>query len=349
MGFFGNIIDSVTGAVDWAVSQSSQITDVIDAIATVVVGSGATAAETVELPPDSLVALQVKYDQASAILKKKAEITTGSTALNVDYSIQVQGRDVCGLWSEPATLTASGLPSLSMYQDLSKFLKLSGAPVSYISADGTERDTATDIGTVLFANAPIPAASIAHSLAQGNDVDPVTVVDVTLGSAETCIIQAKHAYYDIPITRVGSNSAWHGAIQAQTTTTSSWRKAYAAKHAAGRILAQPNTTDTGGDVWVVTLNLGWTNSTYAHDIQPKFISTLQDKYSEYTIQLNEVQGASQVLKLQARLGVTPAVTRAIVTDAAQLAIGSDETKEGVPVSAPTILVRSAAIVRAGAN
>ncbi|CAI7614480.1 unnamed protein product [Penicillium pancosmium] len=176
-----------------------------------------TAAEGEEgFTNDTLVKLHDDYEKASNVLEQKAQIVDPPSANFIRPDVKglmSRAKRLTAVWMDPIAVIDKAPQTYDMYRDLSIFLSLSGVPSTLEISPGHMEDTAAMISQAIFANAPLSFSALAGV------TDPVSVIPFTVANhIKDCIIQVKHAYYDIPINARSPTGAWHSSINLQMTT-----------------------------------------------------------------------------------------------------------------------------------
>lgn len=217
MGYYQKILDSPTDAPKWLVDHSDDIPATEKAVASVI-----PLAEANKFPftNDVILRLYQKYPKASEVLVQRAE--SERPLASALYSA-----NLCGIWRNPTAITKSKPVDRALYNDLSKFLEIAEAPAQIEIKKGELLDTTILVAEALFANAPTHYSSLTAN------INLITFVSTTIQSYDgQCVINAAHAFYDVPLGASSSNNAWHSAIRVDTTTTESFRRARSAPQSA---------------------------------------------------------------------------------------------------------------------
>ncbi|KAG8404943.1 hypothetical protein J3459_022395 [Metarhizium acridum] len=304
MGFWGSLWEGVKEGAKWVADHSGDILKAGTAIAKVAGGLVAEGKGTIAFANDPVWKLYDDYEKASQVLLNKAEITTSPT----NRQEVVKTGKVCGVWWNPTPFASNKPLNFNMKRDISKLLKASAAPAQILHK-GTWLDTAQVVSEAMFANSP----TLFADLLDGED--PVQVTSFVIrNDTGDCQIEAKHAYYDVPLGSTNENNAWHGAIHAKTTASEKFLQAEAAKFSRALINDDGNEPVTPGASWTSTINVDWIDRETAEQNLKKFETEFKKRFPEYTVKTNSSTGYEQLLQIAGPVGATPADIRSAVTD-----------------------------------
>ncbi|KAF5649987.1 hypothetical protein F52700_426 [Fusarium sp. NRRL 52700] len=330
MGLFGNILDGIKSAGQWAIDHSADIAPVIGAVGK---AAGALLAVDNNIPgftPDASLEIKAnetgsqqlaKYPQRFAYVSRQLAATAKEAVQAMAGKTTTIEDGLVGLWTDPNGLSFDGSPSISMYQDLSAFMGTMNIPVSWKDSSGTVHDTVKDIGQILFSN------SGTRSLAAraGSD-DPIKTVTAE-APTQNGFIHACHVYYPIPMGKAGEDISLHSAIYISYTTNADT----ATMAATQDPLAVINPL-SDQDSWVVTMNITWASAPIATstDVQTRFANILTKQNSTLNLFVSNVTGTLQTVKVQTPADETPAYAKAAVQAAATAALNDGSTNRNGP-------------------
>ncbi|KAF4449355.1 hypothetical protein F53441_7334 [Fusarium austroafricanum] len=331
MSLFGNLLDGVKSAGQWAIDHSGNITPALAAV---------SRAAGILFSPDgsiqqkeTLLALTGDTDQQNlANFSKTFTFVSHQLAVKavnavVRNSENVKGMSglvqdsVVGLWRYPTGLSHNGEPSTSMYQDLSAIMGSMNIPVSWTDSSGKTNDTVNDIGKALFASTSLEGLS--PLLESENPI--VTVL--AEAPTQDGIIHAAHVYYPIPMGKSTLEYSLHSAICIKCTTN----KDAQALSAAQDHFTMAN-TPVDEDSWLVTLNITWASAPVATSqaVQSKFQEIISKSYSALSLVASRVIGTLQTVKIQTQASQSPAYAQAAVQAAATAAVNDTGTDDNAP-------------------
>ncbi|KAF3930289.1 hypothetical protein ABW20_dc0109456 [Dactylellina cionopaga] len=322
MGWFSALKNGIGAAVNFVQRNSGTIASAIETVSSVakllaVEYPEIWAQEHASYDAQAESDLHLSYDQADRYLvelsKAPAEELPETLANAGDR--QTKSRGVSGVFSMPTPIDSAGRPTLTMYQDLAKFLGQYGIPPTLVTSSGPV-DVAEVVGEAFFANEPPKNVDLTTNAA---DIVVKAPVNIT-NKSKSINIQGKHVYYSIPMGTASDTRSWHSAFYITLTTNSQGR---AELENQRRKLTYLNTeltvsdgTTKAGLSWIVTTSVAWTTIPFALEYHEKLVQAFKKAYPGYTVQYNSVAAQRQTLKIQAPPGATPALVRQAVVDTA---------------------------------
>jgi hypothetical protein len=292
------------------VTQVLTSAEKVAAAAEVIAKAAAMLADAADAENDQLqdpvVQLFDNYEKASRVLQQRATISEPlSDGLALPTGGVTRSKSFVGLWSNPSAVEGDSPETFDMYKELSSLVAITGLPSKIEVGPGLERDTTAIIAKAIFANAPV-----LEDLAP--DQDPTKILDFKITNhKKDCVIQVKHAFYDIPISSRTKESCWHSAIHVKMAADGQLLRAQ------DKNFVSDDFEDTGLN-WVSTIAIEWPTLSNAEAALRSFQDVfMKQKFSDYKLDANSVLGVTQLLKIRTPEDITPAILKSKVTTIVQ--------------------------------
>lgn len=313
MSIFGSLIGAIPTAARWLIGNSGVIGDVVGTIAKVA-GVATVQDEDgtfilvpqADCPSDcpggghSVQSLQKNIQKAAKVLDDVA----GGVQKPEEGEGDVKSAKMNVLWTEPST-TVSGVPSTDMYRDLAMMLREKDIPLSFSDSAGNPLDVPYRLAQAMFANAGAKGTII-----QIDEKTAIEHTDLRIPSKHNeCVINARHAYYRVPMGKGGDDFAWHAALHLNRSETPEFAARYRRKQEDLFYISRKNPPT--GPVWVVTVTIDWTTVLMAENAHKRLETELRET-SDYYVSFSNVEANLQIVKLVARSEEAPQQVRAKV-------------------------------------
>ncbi|KAF9774019.1 hypothetical protein IL306_008053 [Fusarium sp. DS 682] len=312
MGIASSVISAVPAAARFLLGNSGAIGDVVKAVRDV---TGLEAFEDEDefaivpgpdlfAPKLSIVSLEKDLRKANAVLD--AEAKNGLTPPRQDNDRETKSIKVDNLfWTSPSHPVGSrdDIPSAEMYRDLALILREKGFPLFFKERNGDAVDVAYRLAQGLFANAKEKGIAI---LIKDDRYIHKLPVSIEAGD-KSCIINAQHAYYKIPMGKTGTEDAWQAALHMNRSLTEDFRQQYELEQADLVFLS--NKKPPTGPVWILTCEINWRTVLKANNAGKNLGPRLEEDYGYY-IPFTNIEANLQIVKIVTRANVAPAQVRA---------------------------------------
>ncbi|KAM0553291.1 hypothetical protein ACHAPJ_007304 [Fusarium lateritium] len=345
MGFFDSLWEGVKEGGKFIVDNAGSILE-----------AGKTIAKVAKLLPlhenefnvmaqsDTVLKLFDDYAIATKFLEDKASAARHKIKTPYDDEVMANSYNIpgklSGTWVNPVAITKSNLgraKNMDIYQDLSKFLTLVSAPSEFVVKKELH-DTAEIIAQVIFANAPAHSSS-EESESQDSPVKPVGTW--FYDSHSKTLIKVAHVYYEVPMGQTTPSNIWHGAIDIMIYRNKEQVRTEISQRQARTYQAEVQTANTGPS-WSVGLNVTWSDRIKAEGAVEDTVKKARDVDKDYSILANSSMGRTQIVRLKAPPGKTPADARVFLTEVVRTIVVGEEKNDTTAM--PPIDVTTAAIV-----
>ena len=346
MGWFDSIIGGIGSAVDWALSNSGGIGDMISTVGKVAgiwslengdVGSSATRKDN----------LFDSYRAAEKVLKKKAqnaaeEETARASSDPAHVWARTFDETISGLWTNPAATETGDAPE-EMYHDVAKFLAENGFAKTIEGRKGATIDVAQNIGRVIFANSPAdPKLMDVH--ANANDLIQVTPFTIQ-NKDRSCEITGAHACYAVPLGKSATENAWHGALHVQQRANNDFMQQYRAQEYTLQSIGTAK--DIEPPYWMITCQIDWTTVELAEKAGQSIKKNFNEKsdYKNfYEIDTDLINGQRQTTKIRVNSKKTPAQGRAALEKVISEFLTPVTLASSLNVQTPRITVTDSSLI-----
>ena len=335
MGFFGNFFESVKSAGSFVLSHAGDIASAVKTVATIA-GAVALPTETFivgDEASDNLTQFYPRFSQISTELDQTAVNATKKKAPAWDDNENplTLKDSITGIFKDPTALTNAGLPTQTMYEDLSKFLGQMNVPTVYQQKSDPKGDQKGDqksdpldvvnkLGSALFVLKPPPTDPT--DLTGFPDTLPVSL-DVPGGT-----IHAAHTYYYLPMGKAGNQNSLHSALAVRYHTTKAKHKQLLLER-SNLIFTSPTIDQPG---WLITLHILWGKTVQANTVQNEFQTAFAKDYKDFKIQTSQLTGTLQLLKVLGPGSTTPAIIRSAVQTAANAVLTQTSSSGATPAA-----------------
>lgn len=309
MGFWSGLVEGAKSAGGWALDHAGDIASVVGTVAKI---AGAVVLDSSGKPDDEshLADFHTNFKTASTTLQQRAKKDVATMGLQTDRSLngdEFAAEDAVldsftGIWTDPAPLSTEGLPSIPMYQDLSKWLATLGVPAGV--------DAASPVAQALFVNTNDDSAN-----AVGDD--PIQSISFQYKDpGGKWILDTAHAYYALPLGTSAGDKSWHSCIYARFQPSKS--------HVAGKRQRMHATTSinkipTNEPTWMINATITWGNVQTASKVSDPFLQNCKKTFDDKTdrgVVSNNLLGVSQSVQVQGNKDDNPSIIQSLLNGCA---------------------------------
>ncbi|KAK8035490.1 hypothetical protein PG993_010485 [Apiospora rasikravindrae] len=319
--FFSHVVEGAKSAGGWVLNHAGDIAGVVGTVAKV-------AGMLVPLDDASgdfdhqahLDSFHTNFKIASSVLQHSAKAKALESNSNrvgkvkaEDFAATTPVYDtLTGVWKSPAPLDGQGVPSVSMYQDLSKWLATLGVPASAID------DATTAIAEGIFPDVQSARNGDIHTTSC-----PYTPADGSF------ILNCGHAFYHLPLGATSQEKCWHSCIYAKFHPSKQHLEAKRINGAGQTTIL--NKLRPGAATWVVNAIINWGNAAVATALHAKLNEEwmrTQGKAGDRIIIVSNILGVNQNIQIQGSPGDNPSGLRQSLINSAANVLSSQGPQSG---------------------
>jgi len=307
MSIFGSLLGAIPSAARWLIGNSGVIGDAVGTIGkiaglvtvqdedgTFIFVPEANSLSGCDCPEgghsvqdiqSSMIKAGKVLDEVAAKVPRAEEPGDPTTAkMNV-------------LWTEPST-SVNGAPSKNMYKDLAMMLREKNIPLSFSDSAGNPVDVPFRLAQGLFSNAK--TSGTVYHIDENTDIQHT---DIRIPSRHNeCVINARHAWYKVPMGKGGDDDAWHASVCVVKNETPEFAARYKKQQESLFYISKAN--PPSGPVWIVTCEIDWGTVLMAENAHGRLDAELRES-ANYYISYSNVEANLQIIKVVANSETSP--------------------------------------------
>ncbi|KAF7525752.1 hypothetical protein G7054_g10984 [Neopestalotiopsis clavispora] len=324
MGFWDSLVEGAKAAGGWVIDHAGDVANAVGTVAKIA-GTFIVLEDFGDADHQShLEDFHNNFRIASHKLQQRAEKAASIAALQADRRINANNfavdnvvlDSVIGIWRNPVPLSREGEPTISMYQDVSKWLATLGVPAN------ASVDVAFSVAKALFVGTNSTAVNTIGD-------NPITVTSYSYTDPEGhWTLDCGHAFYPLPLGASADDKVWHSCIHARFHPSISH---VTEKRQQKRPTAFVNGVKTGTLVWMINATINWGNAAVASTAYDDFIKNCQDAVtseSDRSVVSSNLTGVSQFVQIQGGSNDNPSILRQILIECAAKTMSSQSATLG---------------------